>query len=187
MCAAILMERRQDLAKCNDSGMIFTFINKTVTLFFFFLCLFFVCFLFFIFLCTWKKSWMRPRLLFCGKQMDSGREIFCVNNGRIHDGLCRSWGILPPHPPPPISSPSTPPLCVYHGTFGRDWSFIWGLCCSLTPNFVSCSLTFDLDDVLSKAEKLFFTYCKKTVSESFQLVDANDSSKQNWSPFSAVF
>ena len=38
MCAAILMERRQDLAKCNDSCMIFTFINKSVTLFFFFLC-----------------------------------------------------------------------------------------------------------------------------------------------------
>ena len=30
MCAAILMECRQDLAKCSDSSMVFTFINKSV-------------------------------------------------------------------------------------------------------------------------------------------------------------
>ena len=50
-----------------------------------------------------------------------------------------------------------------------------------------CSLTFDLDNVLSKAEKLFFTYCKKTVGESFQLVDTDKSSKRSRSTFSSVF
>ena len=55
MCAAILMERRQDLAKCNDSGMIFTFINKSVTLFsfFVFVFLFVFCSLFF---CVHEKN-----------------------------------------------------------------------------------------------------------------------------------
>ncbi|XP_076439241.1 TBC1 domain family member 15-like [Babylonia areolata] len=48
------------------------------------------------------------------------------------------------------------------------------------------SLTFDLDDTLSKAEKLFFTYCKKTVSESFQLVDTDDLTKRSGSPFSSL-
>ncbi|KAL8584087.1 hypothetical protein ACOMHN_022427 [Nucella lapillus] len=44
------------------------------------------------------------------------------------------------------------------------------------------NLTFVLDDTLSKAEKLFFTYCKKTVSESFQLVDTGSITKRSWSP-----
>ncbi|KAK7482160.1 hypothetical protein BaRGS_00026625 [Batillaria attramentaria] len=40
------------------------------------------------------------------------------------------------------------------------------------------NLKFDLDNVLTKAEKLFFTYCKKTVSESFQLIDSGDENTQ---------
>ena len=28
MCAAILMDHRDELAKCTDTGMVFTFINK---------------------------------------------------------------------------------------------------------------------------------------------------------------
>ncbi|XP_070178626.1 TBC1 domain family member 15-like [Littorina saxatilis] len=48
------------------------------------------------------------------------------------------------------------------------------------------NLKFDLDDVLTKAEKLFFTYCKKTVSESFELIDSN-MSKRSRSPFTSLF
>ncbi|KAH9509641.1 hypothetical protein Btru_044088 [Bulinus truncatus] len=35
-------------------------------------------------------------------------------------------------------------------------------------------LKFDLDSLLTKSERMFFIYCKKTVGESFQLVDKSE-------------
>lgn len=42
------------------------------------------------------------------------------------------------------------------------------------------SLHIDLDDVLGKAESLFFQYCKRTVGDCFVLVDMpkSDHSKR---------
>ncbi|XP_025082337.1 TBC1 domain family member 15-like isoform X3 [Pomacea canaliculata] len=49
------------------------------------------------------------------------------------------------------------------------------------------NLKLDLDDVLTKAEKLFFTYCKKTVSESFQLIDSQNASSRHLSSHMSFF
>ncbi|XP_005089154.2 uncharacterized protein LOC101858979 [Aplysia californica] len=49
------------------------------------------------------------------------------------------------------------------------------------------NLTFDLDSLLTKSERLFFVYCKKTVGESFQLVDSNNSNANNKQGFLSYF
>jgi len=44
--------------------------------------------------------------------------------------------------------------------------------CSLDINLLyDFSLEINLDGVLERSERLFFRYCKKSVEDSFQLVD----------------
>ncbi|GFS10960.1 TBC1 domain family member 15 [Elysia marginata] len=54
------------------------------------------------------------------------------------------------------------------------------------------SLKFDLDSLLTKSERMFFVYCKKTVSDSFQIVETKEdlshsSSKQNSWSLASIF
>ncbi|XP_059149748.1 uncharacterized protein LOC131936713 isoform X6 [Physella acuta] len=48
-------------------------------------------------------------------------------------------------------------------------------------------LKFDLDTLLTKSERLFFVYCKKTVGESFQLVDSKCNADKSSGFFSFLF
>ncbi|GFO08524.1 TBC1 domain family member 15-like [Plakobranchus ocellatus] len=56
--------------------------------------------------------------------------------------------------------------------------------CGMAFSFLN-SIQFDLDSLLTKSERMFFVYCKKTVCDSFQIVDTKEDPKfepsRSWS------